>query len=244
MEEITINDKLNYVHLISGGLDSTYSLMKLTKSIIRGKKPRFAVSPVFFNYGQYAADAEFKCCEKVVNKIASEFGVSDLLHRPLNISLCSGLFQWCKNVAFTGIEIGDETCEIQNRNMVLISILASYLFACAENQKIESTNFEIHSGFKDGEMPDCKSEFFNKLSDLLSVYKPHYTIKLGLLPNLNRQQVINKMKKLLRGSEIKLKEFMRITISCYAPQNGKPCGLCWKCKKLKEEKVFDIRYSL
>ena len=52
------------------------------------------------------------------------------------------------------------------------------------------------------------------------------------------------MKELLRGSEIKLKEFKGITISCYAPQNGKPCGLCWKCKKLKEEKVFDIRYSL
>jgi 7-cyano-7-deazaguanine synthase in queuosine biosynthesis len=65
MEEIEINDKLNYVHLISGGLDSTYSLMKLTKSIIKGKKPRFEVSPVFFNYGQYAADAEFKCCEDV-----------------------------------------------------------------------------------------------------------------------------------------------------------------------------------
>jgi hypothetical protein len=82
--------------------------------------------------------------------------------------------------------------------MVLISILASFLFACTENQKIESTCFEIHSGFKDGEMPDCKSEYFNKLSDLLWVYKPCYTIKLELLPKLKRQQVINKMKKLLR----------------------------------------------
>jgi hypothetical protein len=47
MEEIKINDKLNYVHLISGGLDSSYSLMKLTKSIIKGEKPRFEGSPVF-----------------------------------------------------------------------------------------------------------------------------------------------------------------------------------------------------
>ena len=100
MEEIKINGKLNYVHLISGGLDSTYSLMKLTKSIIKGKKPRFEVSPVFFDYGQYAAEAEFKCCLNVVNKIASEFKVSDLLHKPFNISLRANLFQWCKKCSF------------------------------------------------------------------------------------------------------------------------------------------------
>ncbi len=98
MDEIKINDTLNYVHLFSGGLDSTYSLMKLTNSITKGKKPRFEVSPVFFDYGQYAAKDEFESCSKVVNKITSEFGVSDLLHKPLHISLRSDIFHWCKNV--------------------------------------------------------------------------------------------------------------------------------------------------
>ncbi len=136
------------------------------------------------------------------------------------------------------------TCEIQNRNIVLFSILASYLFACAENQRIESTYFEIHSGFKNGEMPDCNSEFFKKFCELLNIYKPNYQMKVEVLPDINRQKVINKMKKLLGGSESKLKEFKRLTISCYAPKNGKPCGSCWKCKKLKEEKVFKDRYGL
>jgi 7-cyano-7-deazaguanine synthase in queuosine biosynthesis len=244
MEEIKINEDLNYVHLISGGLDSTYSLMALTKDIIKQKKPRSSISPVFFDYGQHAAEAEYACSLNAVNKTAEEFGANTIIKQPVHISLRSQLFQWCNNVAFTGIETDDETCEIQNRNMVLISSLASYLFACAENQKVESTYFEIHSGFKDGEMPNCNSKFFDKLCELLLLYKPKYKTNIDVLPNLNRQQVINKMKKLLRGSEIKLKQFKGITISCYAPKNGNPCGSCWKCNKLKEEKVFDIRYGL
>jgi 7-cyano-7-deazaguanine synthase in queuosine biosynthesis len=237
MKEIKINKELNYIHLISGGLDSTYSLMALTKAIMEEKKPRSIVAPVFFNYGQYAAKDEYECALTVVNKVAEEFDAISIVEKPIKISLRSGLFHWCNNVAFTGKEIGDTTCEIQNRNMVLVSVLASYLFACAENQKINKTHFEIHSGFKNGEMRDCNSAFFNKMSELLSIYNPNYKMTLHLLPNLKRQQVINKMKRLLKGDENKLKQFKGITISCYSPKNGKACGLCWKCQQLKSKKL-------
>lgn len=235
MEEITVNEGLNYVHLISGGLDSTYSLMDLTRSIMKEEKLRSVIYPIFFDYGQFAAVDEYSCAKKVVSKVIAEYNAGTILYMPKHISLRSDLFGWCRNVAFTGTEVGDATCEIQNRNMVLFSVLASYLFACAENQKISKSKFEVYSGFKEREMPDCNSEFFGKLSQLLSLYKPNFEIAIILLPDFKRQQVVNKMKKLLKGSEVKLKQFKAATISCYSPQNGKACGLCWKCKQLNKE---------
>jgi 7-cyano-7-deazaguanine synthase in queuosine biosynthesis len=244
MEEIQVEKAMNYVHLISGGLDSTYSLMSLVKDILKSKKPKSKINPVFFDYGQYAAESEYHCAKRAVEKIIDEFDANTILENPIHISLRSQLFTWCKNVAFTGIEVGDKSCEIQNRNIVLLSVLASYLFACAERQNIESTVFEIHSGFKNGEMHDCNEDFFHAFCMLMGAYKPNYQIRVMVLPSIGRQKMINKMKKLLKGSESKLHEFKQLTISCYAPVNGKPCGRCWKCNKLKEEKTFDERYGL
>lgn len=244
MNEVLVDKEHNYVHLISGGLDSTYSLLKLAKDVKKEKKPKYPIHPIFFDYGQFAANTEWKSVLSVVKYISSHLDMSNTIANPVQISLRSDLFKWCKNVAFTGEEVGDKTCEIQNRNMILISVLASYLFACAENQKVNHTSFEVHSGFKNGEMPDCNRGFFDSLAGILLTYRKKYKIKFEIMDNTDRQGIINRTKKLLRGSEEELKRVLRMTISCYSPINGKPCGSCWKCNKLKKDKIYSARYAL
>lgn len=236
MKEIKINKGLNYIHLISGGLDSTYKLMALLKDIHEDKISKAIVTPVFFDYGHYAAQAEYESVKKVVNKVKEEFDTMSILEEPIKISLKSDLFLWCKNVAFTGIEVGDKDGEIQNRNMVLFSILASYLFACAENQGINEANFEIYSGFKEKEMSDCNQAFFDKISALLLTHKAKYNISLKVLPASTWKQIKNEIIRLYKGQGNKFNEIEDIIISCYSPKNGKACGSCCKCKFIAKQK--------
>lgn len=239
MKEIQVDKTKNYIHLFSGGLDSTYALFKLAIDVHKGKKQKHQIQPIFIDYGQYAAPYERRSVENVINFIRSALGDSDLLSDPIEISLLSDLFTWCKNVAFTGVEVGNETCEIQNRNMILVSVVASYLMACAENQGIEATVFEIHSGLKEGEMRDSNRPFFDCLEQLLGEYKKEYPIKVQLIEDMTRDKVCRRIKRLLRGSETKLKELLWLTVSCYCPiDGGRQCGSCWKCDRMKQDKEF------
>lgn len=237
MEEIKIGAGINYIHVFSGGLDSTYSLLKLAKRIGKSKNLEDRIHPVFFDYGQAAAKNERRSVQNVIKFISSASNnMGAKIDNPIEINLHSELFSWCNNVAFTGIEVGDRIPEIPNRNMVLISVLASYLYACAENQKIPSAIFEVHSGFKDGEMPDCNRAFFDNISKLLSSYKRDYKIEFILMDNMKRQTIIGKTKKLLGGSEKLVKNILAITTYCYSAVDGKPCKVCWKCKQIEKEK--------
>lgn len=238
MKAIQVDKTKNYIHLFSGGLDSTYALLKLATDVHKGKKEEHQIQPVFIDYGQHVASYEGKSVEKVISFIRSTLDETDLLSDPIHISLRSDLLTWCENVAFTGKEVGDATCEIQNRNMILVSIVASYLMACAENQGIETTVFEIHSGLKDGEMPDSNRHFFDRLEDLLREYKRQYVIKVELIQEMSRDAICGKIKRLLKGSEAQLKQLVSLTVSCYSPIDEGPCGSCLKCKSMKQEKKF------
>jgi len=138
VEEFPVDNINNYIHLFSGGLDSTYSLFKLTTDINKNKAEKHNIQPLHIDYGQFAASSEWISVNNVIEFLRSKLDSSDFLLPPTKMNLKSELFTWCDNVAFTGKEKGDETCEIYNRNMVLISVLASYLIACAKNQNINS----------------------------------------------------------------------------------------------------------
>jgi 7-cyano-7-deazaguanine synthase in queuosine biosynthesis len=59
---------------------------------------------------------------------------------------------------------------------------------------------------------------------------------LELLNNIKRKQAYGKIKKIFKGDEGKLKQLTALTTSCYAPKNGKACGVCHKCLKIEQEK--------
>jgi 7-cyano-7-deazaguanine synthase in queuosine biosynthesis len=236
MREIELNETCNYVHLMSGGLDSAFSLLKIAKEK-KEKEPSAVIHPIFFDYGQFAAEAEWSSVTKIVEYVRSFLNKQSMVDNPIRISLESELFQWSESDAFRGIE-GKRHPEIENRNLVLFSVLASYLMACANHQNIPHAKFSISSGFKEEEIADCNRDFFGKYSELLSMYKPDMEFHFEILENWSRQKVIKEIKVLLDASETKLKEFRQRTISCYSPSSdGKPCGKCSKCIFLEMEKM-------
>jgi len=150
MIEINLNKKQNYIQLLSGGLDSAYSILKIAKKLQKDNGS-LVIHPIFFDYGHYVADTEWERVIKIIKYIRDFLKDKSLIDDPIKISLKSDLFQWCRNDAFRGKK-GCKNPEIENRNMVLFSVLASYLIACAEHQKINSTEFKITSGFKEKEL--------------------------------------------------------------------------------------------
>lgn len=234
IEKIQVVEGPNYVHLFSGGLDSAYGLLMLANEQVKNNREG-EIYPIFMDYGQNAAPTEWAQVLELTKFISEKVKGSNI-HEPIKINLSSDLFQWCHNVAFTGIEVGDEHPEIQNRNMVLLSILFSYLLACAQNQGITKADFKISSGFKEGEMGDCSAEFFKSLANVFRLYHSEYVMYMDPLPDLTRGQVHNKIKKLFRGSQTQLELFSSMTTSCYSPVNGKACNKCWKCRRIAMEK--------
>ena len=242
MIEIKLNSECNYIHLLSGGLDSAYSILSRAKEL-KEIEPPIVIQPIFFDYGHYSAKIELARVKKIVRYIRRFFKNKSIIAEPTKISLRSDLFTWSRSDAFKGKE-GDKNPEIENRNMVLFSVLASYLIACANNQNISSTTFEITSGFKEKELPDCKSAFFEKIKDLLRVYNKdrkypkNLTFNFPILPCMERQTIIDKTKELLNNDETELKKFLKLTTSCYSPNNkGEPCYECSKCESLRDEKM-------
>lgn len=132
MREIKLNKTCNYVHLISGGLDSAYSLLAIAREK-KEKEPSVVIHPIFFDYGQRVAEIEWASVAKIVGYIRSFLNEQSIVDDPVKISLESELFLWSESDAFKGVE-GNPDPEIENRNLVLFSVLTSYLMACAKVQ--------------------------------------------------------------------------------------------------------------
>ncbi len=244
MNEIEIHKECNHIHLLSGGLDSAYNLLRVAK-YFKEKDEKVVIQPIFFDYGQFAAKEEWKRVPKIVEYIRNFLDDNSIISDPVKICLASELFQWCRNDAFLGNK-GIPNAEIENRNMVLFSVLASYLIACAKHKGIgtscketsesERTQFIITSGFKQKEMQDSKKEFFSGIESLLNCYNDKLDFHFEILPYKRRYAIEGLTKKLLNGSEEELNKFMRLTISCYSPTDtGEKCGMCSKCTSIKKE---------
>jgi 7-cyano-7-deazaguanine synthase in queuosine biosynthesis len=236
MREMELSKTYNYIHLISGGLDSAYSLLQIAKEK-KQREPSVVIHPIYFDYGHFAAETEWARVEKTIAYIRNLLNDQSIIDVPVKISLKSELFKWSKSDAFKGIE-GERDPEIENRNLVLFSVLVSYLMACAKHQNIPKAEFSISSGFKEKEMPDSSSDFFRKYEDLLSMHKHKMSFHFQILKNWSRRRIVEETKALLNSDEKRardeLKKFLKLTTSCYSPMDdGEPCGACSKCESLE-----------
>ena len=227
---LTITERSNFIHLLSGGLDSSFSLLELSEEFVT-KKSLERIYPIFFDYGHKAARFEWIRVKAIVRFIQKKYGKS-VVAKPLKLSLKSDLFQWTESNAFKG-NSGNRNAEIENRNMVLFSVLASYLLSSANNQKVTATSFIITSGFRDGELSDCNQQFFTAFENLLKLYKPHFTFSFRFLGE-TRHQIIETVRQ--KYNKLEADEFLSLTTSCYNPgANGEPCMRCCKCLSIQHE---------
>ena len=253
MIEVKVNPEFNYIHLLSGGLDSAYNLLRIVKNF-KKENAKVVIYPIFFDYGHLAAKTEWVRVKEIVKYIRLFLNDKNIIANPIKISLRSQLFQWCTSQAFKGLE-GEEFAEIENRNLVLFSVLASFLIACANHQKILKARFEISSGFKEKELPDCNDEFFGKFVEIMGLYNKNRQVpkdlcfNFSILDKMDRDTVLAETKKMLNNDPSELDKFLKLTTSCYSPtKDGKPCYKCCKCNSIREDKMesnkIELRFSV
>ena|GEM_PF-6391293 len=228
---ILSSDK-NYFFLYSGGFDSSYGLLKL---LIDGEMTS-PLNIVFFDYGQAAATYEWEAVQKVYAFLKKSFDSSRTLQKPIRFDLRSDLFSWTDSVSFTGSNHTPKNAnfsetEIENRNMVLFSVLYSYILSLINRQNIDRCEIVIFTGLRDKELPDASSSFFFHLSEAMEEYHKEYQISVEYIIDKTPAEILYELKNNVLGlNGAQVLEFCKSVSSCYRPQNGEPCYNCPKCK--------------
>ena len=228
----TLSEGKNYFFLYSGGLDSSYGLLKL----LIENQITSPLNLVFFDYGQSAAKYEWNAVQKVYVFLEKNFDSHGVLQRPLRFDLRSDLFSWTESVPFTGntdhrprnTKFSDT--EIENRNMVLFAVLYSYVLSLVNSQNISQCDTVVFTGLRDNELPDASSSFFYYLNEAMATYHKDYRFSVQYLIDKTPNEILEDLKSgsLPLSSEQAL-EFCESVSSCYSPIGGKPCQRCPKC---------------
>ena len=112
--------------------------------------------------------------------------------------------------------------------MCLVATFFSLAHAAsfAEARNISEIYFGAHAQDSPA-FPDCKKEFFNAVQETLSLGTKHPLSIFTPFIHLTKKEII------LLGKQLKVP--MELTLSCYDPQEGTPCGTCPACM-LRNEK--------
>lgn len=213
--------------LFSGGLDSTVCLSwALSKN--------YKTIALTFDYGQ----------RHIKENLAAK-KITTLLKVPLyKIKLN---FPWLKKSSLVdkNKKIPDINCfkreknsipstYVPGRNLVFVSIAASFADAIGAEAIICGPNAVDYSGY-----PDCRPEFYKSLQEAINKGTKNPTLgrKIELLT-----PIINMSKAEIVKLGIELKAPLQYTWSCYKG-GKKPCGHCDSCKLrakgFKEANVVD-----
>lgn len=143
-------------------------------------------------------------------------------------SLKSGLFSWSGSAILEGRPRHEDT-DVENRNMILISCLASIIMA--DWKRFRNSNVtEIITGFTNG-WYDTNLSFIRSLNKLFRDADKPIRVIAPLIPRgqkggVTPEQLIEIIRSLDAYSLLE-----EMSWSCYYPQNGNPCRTCEPCKK-------------
>jgi len=227
-----LSEYKNYFFLYSGGLDSSYGLLKL---LLDGKITS-PINLIFFDYGQAAAGYEWEAVQKVCAFLKESFDSHNILQQPLRYDLRSDLFSWTDSVSFTGKNRKSTNArfsetEIENRNMVLFSVLYSYILSLLNQQNVGRCEIIVYTGLRDKELPDASSSFFFHLNEAMKEYHKEYQFSVEYLINKTPTEILKDLKdNVLNLNRAQALEFCESVSSCYNPIHGKPCYNCPKCR--------------
>lgn len=200
----------NAVLLLSGGLDSATTL-----AIARSQG--FAVHALSVDYGQRHR-IELDCAVRVAKSLgAAEHRIVPLDLRALGGSALTADIAVPKGLLCDGIPV----TYVPARNTILLSLALGYAEVVNANDLFLGVNALDYSGY-----PDCRPEFitaFESLANLATkagVGGARFRVHAPLL-NMTKAEIIREGTRL--GVEYSM------TLSCYDPQDGHPCGQCESC---------------
>ena len=218
--------------LFSGGLDSTLAILK----IISGSDPA-KVIPVFFDYGQKAREEEIKAVSQLIPAIRKFSKHKDTVIADCktfeikrNKNVDEGLFSWSQSPILEGRPI-DEDVDVENRNMILISCVASVIMSEWKSSQIKAPA-ELVVGFLN-EHYDTSVNFVRILNELFEVMGHPIKVIAPLIPEGQKDPVsLDKLVDIAHS--LKAYSLLKnMTWSCYYPRCGNPCGSCHPCSKRK-----------
>lgn len=217
----------HYYALFSGGFDSTLAILR----VISGRNP-VELIPVFFDYGQKSRLEEAAAVKKLVPAFRERSKHPKTKIKDSKVfkieSLKSGLFSWSESAILENKPKHEDT-DVENRNMILISCLASIIMADLKESRTKNMT-EIITGFTNGYY-DTTLNFVRALNELFKAIEQPIKVVAPLTPEGQaegmRPEQLADIARSLNAYDL-LKD---MTWSCYYPQNGEPCGKCEPCKK-------------
>jgi 7-cyano-7-deazaguanine synthase len=194
-----------FIHLFSGGLDSTVLLYDLLDQ-------ENTVKCLLFDYGQRHIK-ELEYASKTCEKLGVEY---ERIHLPYEMFSRSTL---TKGLVPGVDELAGGATVVPNRNMVLISMAASYALCYGGTAVTWAANADDAEHY-----PDCRSEFLQHLNRALRICHTRRMEVHAPYIVRTKKQVVDIGRRL----NIPFAE----TWSCYAG-TADPCGKCGACNVRK-----------
>ncbi len=204
------------VLLLSGGLDSATTMAL-------AKEQGFEVYALSFRYGQRHA-VELQAAQKVAQMLgAREHKIADIDLRLFGGSALTDDIAVPKDRSGDEISTGVPITYVPARNTIFLSFALAWAEVLGAYDIFIGVNALDYSGY-----PDCRPEFieaFERMANLATAYgveaKQHIRIHTPII-RMSKAEIIREGLRL--GVDYAL------TISCYDPLNGKPCGHCDSCQ--------------
>lgn len=204
------------VLLLSGGLDSATTLAM-------ARAARFEVYALSFRYGQRHA-VELKAAARVAEVMgAAEHKIADIDLRLFGGSALTAQIDVPKDRSSDEMGQGIPITYVPARNTIFLSFALAWAEVLGAYDIFIGVNALDYSGY-----PDCRPEFieaFERTANLATAYgveaKEHITIHTPII-GMTKAQIIRE--------GLKLGVNYSLTISCYDPLDGRPCGHCDSCQ--------------
>jgi 7-cyano-7-deazaguanine synthase len=198
------------VVLLSGGVDSTTLLYDVVKKI--GKEDVFAIS---FNYGQKHSK-EIMCARQTCEYlgVSHKIGFVDVLGELAPSSLTR------ENEKIPEGNYQEESMKstvVPNRNMVLLSLCASYAIGIGATELYYGAHGGDHAIY-----PDCREEFVSSMKKVLKICDWNKVNLHAPYLKLDKAMIVKK--------GIKLGVDFSNTWTCYQGKE-KACGVCGSCNE-------------
>ena len=195
---------MGIVNLVSGGLDSSLISHMLVEE-------NQLIYPLFIDYGQLAAEAEWDACSKIHAKL----GIDTPVRMDLNgygAIINSGLTSSEKHIRDDAFTPG--------RNMMFLLMASSYAFQVGAN------------GVAIGLLSEQFSLFSDQTNKFLSEAQRAINTALG-----RTIEIVAPLMTFSKADVVKLaiEKGLSGTYSCHAGQSD-PCGICISCLEISRNK--------